>query len=161
MKLIPPGTFTLKNLFYVGIGCLGFHVLFQHIGFYNNASESLPHLAYLIIKGKEAKLGNYVSFKNDWYNAVLTKKVVGKAGTLITYQKDILYVGDYKVGKVLTRSKQGRALTPIRSGIVPEGTVFVATEHPRSFDSRYQEVGFISVKDLIGVAYPICMGRCQ
>jgi conjugal transfer pilin signal peptidase TrbI len=161
MKLIPKGTFALKSLFYVGIGCLGFYVLFQCVGLYNNASQSLPHLAYLVIKGKEAKVGDYVSFRNDWYNAVLTKKVVGKAGDQIAYKEDVLYVGNYKVGKVLTRSKQGRPLTPVQVGKVPEGTVFVATEHPRSFDSRYQEVGFIPIKDLIGVAYPICMGGCQ
>jgi len=55
-----------------------------------------------------------------------------------------------KIGKHKQRSKDGRLLTPIKAGVIPQGKVFVVGDHERSFDSRYEELGLISEKVLQG-----------
>lgn len=55
-----------------------------------------------------------------------------------------------KIGKHKERSKDGRLLTPIKAGVIPQGKVFVVGDHERSFDSRYEELGLISEKVLQG-----------
>jgi hypothetical protein len=39
--------------------------------------------------------------------------------------------------------------------VIPEGQVFLYSPHPKSFDSRYQEVGLVQVSDLEGTAIAI------
>jgi Signal peptidase, peptidase S26 len=41
-------------------------------------------------------------------------------------------------------------LTAIKPQVIPEGRVFLHSTHPKSFDSRYQEVGLVAVSDLEG-----------
>ena len=53
---------------------------------------------------------------------------------------------------LLDQTKDGKPLTPLRVEIVPEGYVFVAGDHLRSFDSRYEEFGLVSQQNLWGKA---------
>lgn len=51
---------------------------------------------------------------------------------------------------LLDRTTNGSLLTPLRATIVPEGYVFVAGDHLRSFDSRYEEFGLVPLEKIWG-----------
>ena len=53
---------------------------------------------------------------------------------------------------LLDRTKDGRPLTPLKVDTVPPGYVFVAGDHVRSFDSRYEEFGLVPMDHLWGKA---------
>lgn len=53
---------------------------------------------------------------------------------------------------LLDKTRDGKPLNPLEISIVPEGCVFVAGEHPRSFDSRYQEFGLVHQSHVMGRA---------
>jgi len=135
-------------------------VLFEGITHFTtltlNQSDSLPQKVFLILKGNnEAKRGSYVSFKNAWFKAPLIKEVIGVAGDkVITDEAGQIWVAR-KVGKPLSQSKDGKALHPIQSGIIPNNHVFVHAPHPRSFDSKYQEVGLVPTDQTLGQAVPL------
>jgi len=137
-----------KRFFYhVCLLGLGWVVLFEgitrstHLAL--NQSDSLPQKAFLILKGKDLKRGQYVSFKNAWFKAPLIKEVIGVAGDKIIHdEKGQIWIAR-KVGNPLSHSKDGKPLHSIPSGVIPLGYVFVYAPHPRSFDSRYLEVGLV------------------
>lgn len=57
---------------------------------------------------------------------------------------------------LLHHTKEGRPLTPLvlnEFGMtIPKGYVFVAGDHPQSFDSRYEEFGLVPVEKIWGKA---------
>lgn len=53
---------------------------------------------------------------------------------------------------LLGQTKDGNLLTPLKADVVPEGYVFVAGDHLRSFDSRYEEFGLVPQQNLWGKA---------
>lgn len=53
---------------------------------------------------------------------------------------------------LLKRTKYGDPLTPLRAERIPAGYVFVAGDHPRSFDSRYEEFGLVPLDKIWGRA---------
>ena len=96
--------------------------------------------------------GSYTCVHSPWYGGTVVKKIVGVAGDTLSYDiEGNLWVGcNLKVGKPKKKSKDGKILTPIEAGVIPKGMVFVAGNHERSFDSRYQELGLIPERDLQG-----------
>jgi conjugal transfer pilin signal peptidase TrbI len=66
-----------------------------------------------------------------------------------------LWVGQKLVGKVYPQTGEGKKLTRTRDQVIPEGQVFLYSPHPKSFDSRYQEVGLVQVNELEGTAIAI------
>jgi len=114
-------------------------------------SDSLPYRTFLELKGIKPQVGQYAYFKSPWYGGRVIKKIVGRGGDKMTYDaQGNLWVGNQKVGKSRTQARDGRQLTPIKGGIIPQGMVFVKGEHERSFDSRYEELGLIPEKALGG-----------
>ncbi len=79
------------------------------------------------------------------------KYVVGLPGDRIQIKGREVWVGGIWRGHCAARARQdGAALQCTKAGIIPAGYVFVWGTHPRSFDSRYAEVGLINEKDFMG-----------
>jgi conjugal transfer pilin signal peptidase TrbI len=129
-----------------------FHQTSQHIGLVYNPTHSLPHRLFLNLKNLTPNKGDYTCIKSAWYGGNVIKKVVGVPGDRLAYDKSgNLWIGKaLKIGKPKRKAKDGRLLTPLKPGIIPQGRVFVSGEHERSFDSRYEELGLIPEKDLQG-----------
>lgn len=124
----------------------------DYVSFVYSSTDSLPYRLFLALKRMDPKKGDYTSFNSSWYGGPVIKKVVGTAGDGLTYDAaGNLWVGQaLKIGKPKKKAKDGRPLTPIKPGVIPEGRVFVSGEHARSFDSRYEELGLIPEGDLQG-----------
>jgi signal peptidase I len=96
------------------------------------------------------KKGDLCVFERD--GGMVVKYLIGLLGSRIKNSKDVVCVDDYVVGQ----ARRTKSLTPVSSGVVPEGQVFVAGTHRFSFDSRYGEFGLVDVKDMRGKAIGIC-----
>lgn len=142
-------------------------------------TNSLPYSLFLNLKQVPPKRGQYTCFECPWYRGRVIKKIVGMGGDSLFYDdKGDLWVEiafrdkslrvttlrdaspridhystrvDFlKIGKHKERSKDGRLLSPVKAGVIPQGKVFVVGDHQRSFDSRYEELGLIPEKVLQG-----------
>lgn len=146
----------LCQSFLLGFGLV---VVFEGVtrstGLALNQSDSLPQKAFLILKGSEVSREHYLSFENSWFKAPLIKQVIGIEGDkIITDEQGEIWIAR-KVGKPLPHSKDVKILHSIAPGIIPPGSVYVYAPHPRSFDSRYQEVGLVQVDQTLGRAVPL------
>lgn len=112
-----------------------------------NGSQSLPHKVFVSFKGMPFKRGDLVRIvghKSPYFPSLpLIKRVVGREGdTIAPYLKDLK-----------TKTRAGHPLTPLKTTIVPKGYVFVQADHPDSFDSRYEEFGFVKVEAIWGRSF--------
>jgi conjugal transfer pilin signal peptidase TrbI len=57
-----------------------------------------------------------------------------------------------EIGVIKAWSKKTEPLSAIQSGIIPSNKFFAYTTHKDSFDSRYNDLGLIDAKDIIGTA---------
>lgn len=131
-------------------------VLNSQIQILVNVGDSLPEDLFLRCHKILPKLNNYSVVKSTWYKRSLIKKIVGVAGDRVWYDSTgQLFVNQKLIGKPYSAAKDGRDLHPIKAQIIPSGFVFLAGMHERSFDSRYQELGLVSIKDLEGLAIPL------
>lgn len=136
--------------------------LSNHVCLVYSKTTSLPYNFFLQLKNVKPLRGHYTCFHSPWYGGKVIKKVVGREGDVLSYdssntlQLEILDINSLwlgrqlKIGKPKKQSKDGRILTPLKPGAIPEGMIFVSGEHERSFDSRYEELGLIPAKDLQG-----------
>ncbi len=119
-----------------------------------NRTPSLPYLVFLTVKGMQSKKGDLVAIKDHktaYYPKVtFIKRLTGVAGDKIEISNDSVRVNGQYLGSVLHSTSWGSPLTPIKSQKIPEGHVFVTTEHERSFDSRYEEFGLVPKNKLQG-----------
>lgn len=109
-----------------------------------NQSESLPQRAFLFVPVDKIARENYVSFDNAWSHKNLIKQVAGIAGDKVEIIDGEVWVKRY-IGPLQPTTREGKPLTRIAPGKIPEGYVFVASPHERSFDSRYAEVGLVPI----------------
>jgi conjugal transfer pilin signal peptidase TrbI len=109
-------------------------------------SESVPYSLCLQIYNLKPEKDDLCVLKFGETNFV--KYIRGVAGDKVTNINGEIYVDHQKIGEVDKKSN----LTPIGSGIIPEGCVFVAGTHPNSFDSRYKEFGLVQVSNIRGKA---------
>lgn len=110
-------------------------------------SESIPYRLCLQVYNIKPKVGDICVF--DYKGKKFLKYLVGIAGDEIRNVHDNIYVGDFVIG----RAERKEILTPVGSGRIPEGYVFVAGTHKKSLDSRYKEFGLIKVSALRGKAF--------
>lgn len=126
---------------------------------------SLPGVKVaLILKGSPYKTGDMVGIQGHPipYAAgknLLIKRILGFSGDRIEHKgKEIRLIpqnpGPHKEEcqgfVLLNKTKEEKPLHPLEIRVVPEGYVFVAGDHPRSFDSRYLEFGLVHQSHIMG-----------
>ncbi|MCV3739375.1 conjugative transfer signal peptidase TraF [Rhizobium sp. TRM96647] len=83
--------------------------------------------------------------------APLIKTVVATSGQVIEIDDDVLVDGRPILHSHVARvDGQGREMVPYDGGVVPPGTVFLHSEFPGSFDSRY--FGPLPMDGVLGLA---------
>lgn len=137
-------------------------------------SKSLQGIRYLfVLKCSSFKRGDIVSiqgFETSYKGRKrLAKRILGLPGDQIIKNREritIKVVGNkgarskpvkakplkIKALPLLRATKEGNILTPLSAIYIPEGYVFVAGDHPRSFDSRYEEFGLVPIDKIWGRA---------
>lgn len=124
-----------------------------------NATKSIDGNVFLIVRGGEINKGDLVAFQpptNRFYGDLwFVKYAKGVEGDEVSYRNGVLYINESPSGPVWEHAKDGSELHPGPSGLIPEGYVFAWTPHPRSFDSRYSDIGWVSHEKVIGRAYRI------
>ncbi|WP_298332691.1 signal peptidase I [Asticcacaulis sp.] len=121
-------------------------------------SQSLPELLFLVERGHPFQRGDAVQFiapPNPMFTKPFVKRVVGLPGDLVEHRGGDVFVAGRRVGPVQTQTLQGRPLQPGPAGIIPEGYLFLAGSHERSYDSRYAEIGLVPVTAVVGRAVPL------
>ena len=103
--------------------------------------------------------GDYVYFvppDNPYYrDTAFVKIVAGAGGDIVRREGRNFYVNDRFIGAAKAVSRTGNPLTPGPVGLIPQGQYFVFTPHRDSYDSRYEDIGWIGRASVIGVAKPI------
>ena len=145
-----------------GIGLAGFGLLFLLFKTFIlvNATWSLPEWGWfrvpVLLAGDDFKRGDKVEFPLPVAAAFTSVKVIyGLEGQTITTQgQDVFLDGKY-VATAKTHSLKGRPLTITKGGVIPKGKAFVLGSHRDSYDSRYEEIGFIPLASVISKAYAL------
>lgn len=130
-----------------------------------NASESLPNWALLVDAGRFPQRGDYVVF-NPGHDALVVrhfgaapkpfaKIAYGVPGDVVSRDGATVLVNGRAVARLKPLTRQGEALVPGPTGIVPPGCIFAGTPHKDGFDSRYAAIGFVCRERLLGVGTPI------
>ena len=100
----------------------------------------------------ELKKNRFVLFVHPNLNTRIIKQIKGVPGSILRYdQQGQLWVDDFCVGKPHATSREGKPVSAIRSGVIPNGFVFAYGSHDRSFDSRYQDFGLVPLNQILGV----------
>lgn len=145
--------------------CVAFHMTYQFSGHTHlEHSGVLPSLACVAEEGVFA-LG-VLDLDVPDPGVPVIKRVVGREGDIVRHVHQgksfsdpgvpEIWVGETKVGIPLKETLAGTPLTPlVFKGVIPAGYLFVAGSHERSFDSRYEEVGLIHERHIIGKAIPL------
>jgi conjugal transfer pilin signal peptidase TrbI len=123
-----------------------------------NQTDSLPYKLILIRKAALPERGQYVVFKapdNGRYNNPFIKLVGGAGGDTVSREGRSYYVAGRHIGDAKEFSKLGEPTNLGPVGVIPEGSYFVYTNNKDSYDSRYQEIGWVESSNIIGIAYPI------
>lgn len=144
-----------------GVGIVfGVLALFQPVAYFSwNITDSLSGHVYLVVTVHKAERGQLVHFippSNPIYPAEMrfTKYRVGLPGDVITHKGREMFINGVSLGKAVEATRYGgRPLAMIPDGLIPQGYSFVWTPHPRSYDSRYAEIGLIADAQIIGRAY--------
>jgi len=127
-----------------------------------NRTESLPNKLFLVKKNTlPQKCGDYIAFKptsNRYYkNEIFVKIVGGFPNDIITKSHNRnVSINHRLVLKAKEKSLRGDSLEIIKfEGEIPQKYYFVYANHKDSYDSRYEEIGLINERKIIGIAVPI------
>jgi len=132
-----------------------------------NWTESLPVGFYWLGPNPKPARGDLVAFPipDDvrWLvherryvpdGAYLVKPVVALPGDQVCTDDGVFKVNDEVIGRVLTQDRAGRPLPHADvCKAVPPGEVYVASHHPRSFDSR--TFGSVPLSAIRGTVTPL------
>jgi len=131
----------------------------SHTKIYFNRTDSSPYQAFVCADFLRVSHGDYVSIEGhqaDYFSGLhYTKKIAGLPGDVIEVKDEQLYVGGRLIGPLLSETTQGLPLSPLAINKVPDDSVFVAGDHSRSFDSRYQEFGLVKAAHIRGRCFGI------
>ena len=145
-----------KGLISFGIGFVVFGFISEQVHFIKSFTDSLPEHYFLQLTKFSPTKGDLTIVHNQFYGGRLIKKIIGQAGDYITTDAvGDLWVGDKLVGKVYPQTGEGKKLNRTKDQVIPEGQVFLYSPHPKSFDSRYLEVGLVPVAALEGLVIAI------
>lgn len=121
-----------------------------------NLSSSLPKTFYSAISQPPPfNKGQIVSINHPHLQAVVGKIILGKGGDIISIHSGTFFLNENPIGKVKQTSSTGKRYHPISEGVISEGSYFVYTPHPESFDSRYEEFGLVKEEWITEVLCPL------
>ena len=130
-------------------------LLHENVGILINRTESLPQKVFLHLKTWPARKGDYTVIRHSSYPFPIIKQIKGEGGDRLHYEEGELWLNGQNIGCPYTTNSLGEKLTPIAAQIIPKGFVFLAATHPKSFDSRYEEMGLMHTRSLQGRAVPL------
>jgi conjugal transfer pilin signal peptidase TrbI len=140
-------------------------LIFSHTKIHFNRTDSSPYKVFICTDIMSVNYGDHVSIEGhqaEYFSGLhYTKQVAGLPGDVIEIKEGNLYVDGGLIGPLLPKTTQGLKLTPLAIGIVPQGSVFVIGDHPRSFDSRYQEFGLVKTAHIKGRCFGICKRKAE
>lgn len=120
-----------------------------------NYSKSLPHWAFLIDRTRQPHVGDMVFFAppaNRFYgDRPFVKRIAAGPGDRVRIIDQQLFINGESLCILLGTAKDGSPLHPGPTGIIPDGQYFIHSNHERSYDSRYRDIGWISAERIIGV----------
>lgn len=141
-----------------------YSVIQMNYRFAINQTPSLPYSLFLICLDKNIEKGGLIAFR--WHNGApypdgytfIKRLVAGPGDTVIKKGRDFKIGNRILIGKA--RGLSQKELYPndeLRDGVntIQLNKYFVAGEHEYSLDSRYNLLGLVNKKDVIGRAYPI------
>lgn len=134
-------------------------VLSQYYTIAINQTESLSGTIFLVRKGilpnRQDQFVVFQAPETSRHQTNLIKLVGGMAQDHVTRQGLDYYINNRFIGSAKLHDKTGHPVKLSDTGIIPEGKYFVYTKHEDSYDSKYQEIGWIDQHSIIGVAYEI------
>jgi conjugal transfer pilin signal peptidase TrbI len=151
-------------ILWFGLTVLTLLYLSQAMSIAINTTGSLPQHVFLVIKHQPLHRGDYVAFyppPNPFYagHQLFIKRVAGIAGDKVKRQGHCFYVHsnrvNQRIGIAKPQSRRGIPLHLGKTGHLEQGEYFVYTPHPDSFDSRYQELGWVKEVQVAGRAFPL------
>ncbi|MBP9776443.1 MAG: signal peptidase I [Alphaproteobacteria bacterium] len=123
----------------------------EQVHFIKSTTHSMPEHYFIHFPHVKPKRGDITLVYNSFYQGNLIKRIIGVEGDKISYDEHgEVWVGNKRVGTVYPTTRDGRSLKSIQPMIIPKGYVFLYAPHPRSFDSRYVEVGLVHRHQLQG-----------
>ena len=148
-----------RDMFWLGLIPLSLWFI-SHYQFAWNTTNSLPQKLFIIKIGTLPAKYDYVLFYAPITSTLkqtdtIIKKVVGISGDIVTKEGQAFYIDGKKIAVAKTHSLKGRPLRSGTVGMIPKGKYFAWTPHVDSYDSRYDEIGLIDERTIIGVAYPL------
>ena len=154
-----PGFKLTKDMLWLGLIPLSLWFI-SHYQFAWNKTNSLPQKLFVIKTGALPAKNDYVLFYAPPTSTLkqadtIIKKVIGVCGNIVTKEEQVFYIDGKKIAVAKTHSLKGRPLQTSTVGMIPKGKYFVWTPHIDSYDSRYDEIGLIDERTIIGVAYPL------
>lgn len=129
-----------------------------------NQTPSLPYTLFLICLNRTVETGGFVAFR--WHNGapypdgyIFIKQLLAGPSDIVTKNERNFVIGD----RMLIGKERGLSLKELfpndelieGANTIPLNKYFVAGEHEYSLDSRYNLLGLVDKKDVIGRAYPI------
>ena len=126
--------------------------------FYINATPSMPGRLYLVeLRERPPRRGELVAFQpppTPAYppDAVFLKYVVGLPGDRVETSGRQWHLNQRLLGRIKRHALSGRRLEPGPQGHIPVGRYAMWSPEEDSYDSRYQEIGWIDRNRIIGFA---------
>ncbi len=146
----------IKTSLYFGLTLLSVFILSHYVKFLISETDSLPYHFFLHLPRIKPQKEDYTMVDSAWYQRKIIKKIIGVAGDSICLQSNgQVFVNKLKVGLPVTIASDGRKLKAIQAQVIPKGYVFLYGTHPKSFDSRYEELGLIPLSSLNGLVVPL------
>lgn len=157
-----------KKFSYLGFGVVSLQVILTLITnetqLVRCRSESLSNIRTLLLKkGAGVTYGDVVCLENHKISygendLRLVKRILGLPGDFLYREKGSLKIipqGNTHPPQSLPLLKctsKGEPLMPLSERTISKGFVFVAGDHPQSFDSRYEEFGLVPIERITGKA---------
>jgi conjugative transfer signal peptidase TraF len=86
--------------------------------------------------------------------APLIKTVAATSGQVVEIDNDVQIDGrPLPHSQVVGRDGQGREMVPYKGGVIPPGSVYLHSDFPGSFDSRY--FGPLPIENILGLAQEV------
>lgn len=122
-------------------------------------TASLPYKVFLLVKNSTFKKYDYVAIKHHnttYYGEPnMVKQIIGISGDLLVVEGKDFYINGIYYGKIKNNTSHNKPLTAIKTQFIPKDHVFAYAPHIDSFDSRYQELGFVPTAKIRGRAYAL------